>query len=76
MCDCVEKIESDIKEKCQKNYKKNISSVICAGKILELKGGKVKTTSMFNIELEGQKKIEEIKVAHSFCPYCGVSVAV
>lgn len=71
MCDCVKKIEGDIKEKCQKNYRKPIQQVRCAGAILSFEEGKVRMTSTFNVTLEGQKKEEVVRMAHSFCPFCG-----
>lgn len=71
MCDCLKRIETEIRNKCQDQFKKPISNVSCAGNVLSFTDGKTKTTTTFNIELEGQKKRESIKIAHSYCPFCG-----
>lgn len=71
MCDCVKKLETDIKEKCQKNYKKPIESVWCSGSALSLSDWKTKFTTAFEVRLEGQKKVEKIYVRQSHCPFCG-----
>jgi hypothetical protein len=71
MCECIKRIEGEIKEKCQKDYRKPIHAVACAGKVLSFDDGKVKLTSTFTVELEGQKKAETVRMAHTFCPWCG-----
>lgn len=74
MCDCIEKIEKNIKVAATENraYKKNIKKVSIKGKVFGI-GETVKliTVSEFEVELEGQKKKEIVKVAHSYCPFCG-----
>jgi hypothetical protein len=71
MCDCVSRVEGEIKDHVQGDFKKPIKDVRLAGKVLSFEDGKTTTTSVFNIELEGQKRIETVKLAHSFCPFCG-----
>ena len=71
MCECVGKIEKDIKDRVKDDYKKPVKEVKLAGKILSFGDGKVKATSTFNVELEGQKKTETVKLVHAYCPFCG-----
>lgn len=71
MCDCIKRISGEIKDKCQKDFKKPIQDVQCAGIVLSFASGKAVSTSTFILSLDGQKKKEEIKLAHSFCPFCG-----
>ena len=60
MCDCVEKLEEQIKEFAieQKQFKKPIKEVRMIGRIFTLENNimTTKTASAFSIELEGQKR--------------------
>jgi hypothetical protein len=71
MCECVTRIQTEMKEKCQGQFRKPIASVACAGLVLSFNDGRTRSTTTFNVELEGQKKLESVKITHSYCPWCG-----
>ena len=70
-CNCAKDIADKIKDKFASSYKKPIEDVYCQGKNLSLTDGTVVYVATFNVELEGQKKIETVSVKQSFCPFCG-----
>lgn len=71
MCDCVVRIEEGIKANNQSDYKKQIQQVRCSGRFISMTDGRVRMSSTFIVQLEGQKKEERIEVVQSYCPFCG-----
>jgi len=74
MCECIEKLESKVKEHVIENkvFRKPVKSVAMRGKIISLSDGfKSRLSSDFEIELERQKKRESMPVAWSYCAFCG-----
>jgi len=77
MCDCIEKIEKRLDERCKaQEFRKPYESVeIEQAFVLD---GTVMTTKTYSkaiITLTGQKKKIETNIMHSFCPFCGEKIA-
>ena len=72
-CDCIETIESEVKESGfggKKVTKATIETSFVFGK----KGMYSTTSTNFHITLDGAKKPKVIQVMHTFCPFCGVKI--
>lgn len=79
-CTCITDLESKVTARLieQGRFKKTIKRVEMKGVTLKLVGNNAvsATVNIFEIELEGQKKLEHINMFHNFCPFCGVSQEV
>lgn len=74
MCNCIKELEEKILNHVTENklYKKPVKKVKMKGQIFSLGDSlTIKTTSDFEIKLEGQKKKPSMSVAHAFCAFCG-----
>lgn len=75
MCDCITEIEKtaldDMQEK--KRYKKPVAAVRMEGVVFPITGDKMttRTCNVLEVELEGQKKRQEVSMFHTYCPFCG-----
>ncbi|OIO03135.1 MAG: hypothetical protein AUJ49_04870 [Desulfovibrionaceae bacterium CG1_02_65_16] len=73
MCTCIRDLQERIRTKYDGKFKKPIESVRVDVET-DFKTGKTFTYSEAKIVLVGQKKKEELLIAHSFCPFCGKSL--
>ena len=75
-CTCISDIEKKVKQHLidQGKLKKPVKAVFMQGVILQIvdHGATTRTVNYLEIELEGQKKREQISMTHTFCPFCGV----
>lgn len=75
-CDCVEKTKEKFLEKGE--YEGRQITDVDLPNMLWTFGTNAGKTGMlsyeeFEVELEGLKKPKKVKVAHSYCPFCGVA---
>jgi hypothetical protein len=77
-CNCIFDIEKKVFETVSTNgrFKKPVLKVKLEGVGFFVVGNTMvgRTVNMLSIELEGQKKLEKMTMAHSFCPFCGIKL--
>jgi hypothetical protein len=79
-CTCISDLEKKSKAHFVERgmFKKPIKSVVMKGVTLGITDTQcvTRTANYLEIELEGQKKKEQIAMFHTFCPFCGVKQGV
>lgn len=78
-CGCITRIENDVKATLieQGRFKKPIKDVTMKGVVMVVSddlGLQSITANEIQIELEGQKKKETLRMVHSYCPFCGAKI--
>lgn len=68
-CKCIEEVEKEASEMDWK--KKKVKSAELQKVVTLFPKVERFTSSTITVELEGQKKKEEISIRHTYCPFCG-----
>lgn len=75
-CDCISKLEKTLLAKFKEKspYKKPVERVTFQGITFVTTGTTMtlRSCTVIEIELDGQKKLEYSNMLHKFCPFCGV----
>ncbi len=76
MCNCIKEAEEKLTENCKKEtYRKPFENVrLQKHSVIATGTFKTATYSTALIKLTGQKKLVEMSVMHSFCPFCGEKI--
>lgn len=73
-CKCIEDITKAMEGYIAGKYKKPVKNVSLVEILFMFPDLAFVTHSTFEIELEGQKIKETIKINHSYCPFCGKQI--
>lgn len=75
MCDCITRLEHKAKEHLASNYTKPIRETRMKGIVFPLVDNTIemRTCNYIEVELEGQKKRDQVPFHHNYCPFCGDS---
>lgn len=70
-CKCIEEVEKRILEHHPiYNGKKTVS--VKMDKTFTFNPMTIRTSTNVKIQVEGQKKVYDVGMTHTFCPFCGV----
>ena len=73
MCNCIIELEGKLEDRFPEMKRKKVES-ISFPIMLDLKSGMNKYVTPFIVELENQRKTEELNVPINNCPFCGEKI--